>query len=86
MAEVARAKTRSNLSRLYGAPLDDFIQDGETDAGMEEPASVPASLEPVPVNAGPASRWALPFYWRRGGNTIKKQTGVRSCIAPKPVV
>lgn len=40
------------LSRLYGVPLDDFIQDGNTDAGTEEPSNLPASLESAPASAG----------------------------------
>lgn len=40
------------LSRLYGVPLDDFIQDGYTDVGTEEPSSGPAAPEPVPADVG----------------------------------
>lgn len=38
------------LSRLYGVPLDDFIQDGNMET--EEPSNVPASPDPVPANTG----------------------------------
>lgn len=39
------------LSRLYGVPLDGFIQDENTDMGTEKPSNAPVSLEPVPVSA-----------------------------------
>lgn len=38
------------LSRLYGVPLDDFIQDGSMET--EELSNVPASPDPVPANTG----------------------------------
>lgn len=40
------------LSRLYGVPLDDFIQEeGAGAETLEEPAGAPASQEPLPVPA-----------------------------------
>lgn len=48
------------LSRLYGVPLDDFIQDGTMET--EELSNAPASPEPAPANTGrPHVPLALPL-------------------------
>lgn len=50
------------LSKLYGVPLDEFIQE-ESTALEEELSPSPASLEPVPVNTSrPRVPLALPLF------------------------
>lgn len=50
------------LSKLYGVPLDEFIQE-ESTTSEEELSPSPVSLEPVPVNTSrPRVPLALPLF------------------------